>query len=219
MNLNVTNLEYNLIKKQLKILETAYKQSNDKKVLESVKTRVYFELTSGINEFTEYFGKELEACQMTNLKEIDELREKIMANLNIKHLPKIEAKSLKKKLKLSDKDLASLIRGYNESINKKPLTYYSQKIDEKLVILYYENEECSAAVCSTIKNKRSLVPGFCHFCNTVRSCDEILFIANTRATKKDYSSIGVYCCLNYEKCNADIIDTNNLRKFINYKCD
>jgi len=214
--MKITNIDYNFIKAQLKTLESAYKQSNDKEVLSSVQTRIYFNLVEKIDGFEKNFSEHFESFKMSNLKEIDELSEAILESMNIIHLPEVSEPDLKKKIKLSDRDLASLIRGYNEAV-KTPLTYYSQKIDEKLAILYYEDNIFTSVICNTIKNKKAIIPSFCHFCNTLRKGDEIVFIANTKSTHKDYSTLGVYCCLDYRACNKEITNKDNLIKFINYK--
>ena len=32
----------------------------------------------------------------------------------------------------------------------------------------------------------------------------------------EYSSVGQYCCSNYQQCNKDIVDSNKLIEFLSY---
>lgn len=55
MSLEISNIEYNLIRKKLKQLEEAYKQSNDDIIRISVKDRMFFDLCTGIPLFMNFF--------------------------------------------------------------------------------------------------------------------------------------------------------------------
>lgn len=163
------------------------------------------------------FGKELENCMMSSLKEICELTNRILEKVEINKLEEIDIKTAKKILKLKQKQLIKFIKSYNDAIKVHNLTYFSMILDNKFIILtvsngkYYGNV---SEISKEIRNKKSL----CYFCNSFRDGNEIIFATNTlKKSNGEYSSIGQYCCSNYQKCNKEIIDINNLIEFLTYK--
>ena len=216
MKFIVSNIEYNHVKKGLKRLEGAYNQSHDDTIRKAVKEKTYFDLAFTIEGFGERFYGAFETCQMQNLKEIDELAGTVLTQLEVTPLPQIEASTLKKRLKLKEKPMNSFVRGYNESTAKTSLTYYSQQIDEKLVLLHYKDGEFIGVVGDVLR-KKGIGQSLCAFCNQFRRGEEIAMVTNNVKTPEGaYSTLGQYICLDHVKCNADILEENKLMDFMTY---
>ena len=122
-------------------------------------------------------------------------------------------------LKLKDKQLKSFIKGYNEAVAKKPLTYYSQRIDDRLVFMTVQDGEFVGAATEVSKDRRN-GECLCHFCRRFRRGDDIVFVTNTaRTAKGEYSSIGQTICSDYESCNRELEDKPPVVKFLRYHID
>lgn len=175
MKLNVNNIEFNHINKNLKLLEDTYRQSNDKNVRNAVKEQVFNELCKIINNFKDKFFKTFDLCNMNSLKDIDLLKETILGNIEVIKLQPINIDLFKKNKKLKNKPLKLFVESFNKAITKSPLTYYSQIIDQNFIIMFPDNEKYDLVVSNiskTHKTRKSL----CNFCNTFRDKDEIIFV-------------------------------------------
>lgn len=216
----VSNEDYNFLRRRMARLEEVYKQSNDPLVRRAVRDTTLYDICERFPSFFEDYGERFEACQMSSLLEITELNDFVMAKYSVEPLKPIESeKQVKKMLKLKDKQLKSFIKGYNDAVAKKPLTYYSQRIDDRLVFMTVQDGEFVGSSTEISKNGRN-GECLCHFCRTFRRGDDIVFVTNTaRTVKGDYSSIGQTICSDYEKCNRVIEDKKPVVKFLRYQID
>lgn len=215
----IRNEDYNFLKKRMLRLEESYKQSNDQKIRQIVKEQVLYEIIERFPTFFEEYADNFENCQMASLIEITNLIDLVMSKYSVEKLPPITEKEAKKILKLNDKTLKKFVKGYNDAVVNKDLTYYSQRIDDKLVFLTRQDDNSIGLVTnvnSNVRNKECL----CHFCRQFRRGDEILFVKNiTQTTKGYYSCIGQTVCSDYERCNKSIESNKTLIKFLRYNID
>lgn len=215
----VTNEDYNFLRVRMRRLEEAYKQCIDQKVRQAVKERTLYEICERFPNFFEDYAEAFEACQMSSLREIVDLTDMVLGKYSVEKLPTIQASQVKKMLKLKDKALNSFVKGYNDAVAQRDLTYYSQRIDDKLVFLTQKDRELVGAVTQVSKAQRK-GECLCHFCRKFRRGDEILFVTNSaRTAKGEYSSLGQSICSDYERCNQDIVDRERVVKFLRYKSD
>lgn len=215
----VTNEDYNFLRVRMRRLEEAYKQCIDQKVRQAVKERTLYEICERFPNFFEDYAEAFEACQMSSLREIVDLTDMVLGKYSVEKLPTIQASQVKKMLKLKDKALNSFVKGYNDAVAQRDLTYYSQRIDDKLVFLTQKDGELVGAVTQVSKAQRK-GECLCHFCRKFRRGDEILFVTNSaRTAKGEYSSLGQSICSDYERCNQDIEDRERVVKFLRYKSD
>lgn len=216
MNLELSNEEYNFIRMRMKRLEETYKQTIDPTIRIAVKDRTCYEILENVPVFYEIFGEKLENCQMSSLKEITDVTDYIMNSLTVIKLEEIDIQTAKKVLKLKQKQLLLFVKAYNEAVKNENLTYFSKQIDNKFIMLACSDGEYYGTVSTMPKNskyKKSL----CCFCNNFRNGDEITFVTNSlRKDNDEYSSIGQYCCSDYQKCNKDIVDSQKLIRFLSY---
>ncbi len=215
----VTNEDYNFLRVRMRRLEETYKQCIDQKVRQAVKERTLYEICERFPNFFEDYAEAFEACQMSSLREIVDLTDMVLGKYSVEKLPTIQASQVKKMLKLKDKALNSFVKGYNDAVAQRDLTYYSQRIDDKLVFLTQKDGELVGAVTQVSKAQRK-GECLCHFCRKFRRGDEILFVTNSaRTAKGEYSSLGQSICSDYERCNQDIEDRERVVKFLRYKSD
>lgn len=215
----VTNEDYNFLRVRMRRLEEAYKQCIDQKVRQAVKERTLYEICERFPNFFEDYAEAFETCQMSSLREIVDLTDMVLGKYSVEKLPTIQASQVKKMLKLKDKALNSFVKGYNDAVAQRDLTYYSQRIDDKLVFLTQKDGELVGAVTQVSKAQRK-GECLCHFCRKFRRGDEILFVTNSaRTAKGEYSSLGQSICSDYERCNQDIEDRERVVKFLRYKSD
>lgn len=215
----VKNEDFNFLRKRMFRLEEAYKQSNDEKIRQIVKEKTLYEICERFPTFFEKYSESFEACKMSSLIEITNLIDFVMSKYSVESLPQITEKEAKKVLRLKDRSLKIFLRGYNDAMLNEKLTYYSQRIDDRLVCLAMKDNEFVGTVTNitpNIRNRECL----CHFCRQFRRGDDILYITNTAKTiKGDYSSIGQTICSNYEMCNKDIESSDALVKFLSFKLE
>lgn len=213
----VKNEEYNFLRKRMLRLEEVYKQSSDQKVRQVVKEKTLYEICDRFPDFYEEYQDSFEACKMSSLMEISNLIDLVMSKYSVEALSPITEKEAKKILKLKDKPLKIFVKGYNDAITNKNLTYYSQRIDDKLVFLTMDDNKFVGSVTNVTPNARN-GECLCHFCRQFRRGNDILFITNTAKTSKgDYSSIGQTVCSDYSRCNKDIEARDAVVKFLKYK--
>lgn len=213
----IRNEDYNFIKKRMLRLEEAYKQSNDQKVRQLVKEQVLYEISERFPRFLEEYAASFANCQMSSLREITELTVHVLSKYSVEKLPPLTEKEAKRVLKLKDKALKLFVRGYNAAIVSKDLTYYSQRIDDKLVFFTTQDNMPLGLVSSinpNVRNKECM----CYFCKQFRRGKNIVFITNSVKTKEgNYSCIGQTVCSDYEMCNRSIESNKTLVKFFKYK--
>lgn len=217
MSLEIKNTEYNLIRQKLKRLEEAYGQSCDDNIRKSTKETAFMDLCMQIPAFYESFSEDFDKCQMISLRQIVDLSDAVLSQLDVQKLSRLELSQAKKILKLKEKALNQFLRGYNETAERRPLTYYSQQIDEKMVFLYYQDGQFIGVVGNVSKSQK-MRESLCAFCNNFRKGDEIVFVSNTVSSANgDYSTLGQYCCKDTEKCNSSILDPTGLVNFMTYR--
>ena len=216
----ISNEDYNFLRKRMLRLEESYKQSNDSTVRRAVRDKTLFDICERFPDFLYEYGDVFECCAMSSLKEITDLYDLVMGRFSIKQLPKIESeKEVKRLLKLKDKALKSFIKGYNEAVETHNLTYYSQRIDDKLVFLTVQDGEFVGAATDVSRSQRN-GECLCHVCRRFKRGPEITFVTNTaKTTKGEYSSLGQTICSDYESCNREVEDREPLVKFLRYKLD
>lgn len=216
----VSNEDFNFLRKRMARLEEVYKQSNDPVVRCAVRDKTLFDICERFPSFYEDFGESFEGCKMSSLMEITALFDSVMGQYSVEPLQPITSeKQVKKMLKLKDKQLKSFIKGYNEAVAKKPLTYYSQRIDDKLVFMTVQDGEFIGAATEVSKDRRN-GECLCYFCRRFRRGDDIVFVTNTaRTAKGEYSSIGQTICSDYESCNRELEDKPPVVKFLRYHID
>lgn len=216
----VSNEDFNFLKKRMSRLECVYKDSIDLAVRRAVRDKTLYDICERFPTFLEEHGEAFEACKMESLMEITTLFDKVMGKYLIEPLKQIESeKQVKKMLKLKDKQLKTFIKSYNEAVAKKSLTYYSQRIDDKLVFMTVQDGEFVGAA-TEISKGRCKGKSLCHFCNSFKMGDEIVFVTNSVRTAKDeYSSIGQTICSDYESCNREVENKPPIIKFLKYHID
>ncbi len=216
MPLEIYNTDYNMLRKKIEQLRETYMQSSDENVRNVVKEQVFYDLCEKIELFENHFAQYFETCKMNSLKEIDELAAEIFKNVSVIKMPKIQYEQIVKRIKMASKNLKEIARNYNETIKQESLTYYSQIIDTKMVFIFFHDDELHTVLCdvSQYNGVRKL---HCRFCNSFRQSCEMGFVSNTIKFKKnEYSTLGINCCLDYNKCNQDILETQKLTDFMSY---
>lgn len=213
----IKNEDYNFLRKRMLRLEETYKQSTDQKVRQVVKEKTLYEICDRFPNFYDKFSYLFDKCQMSSLIEITDLIDNVMSKYSVEPLMHITENEIKRLLKLKEKNLRAFVREYNAEIENKKLTYYSQRIDNKLVFLTIDGDKIVGTVTDITPNIRSK-ECLCHFCRQFRRGDDIIFVTNINKNHKgDYSSIGQTVCSNYEMCNKNIESREDLIKFLEYK--
>ena len=216
----ISNEDYNFLRKRMMRLEESYKQSNDQTVRKAVRDKTLFDICERFPDFLYDYGDAFECCAMSSLKEITDLFDSVMGRYSIEPLPKIQSeKDVKRLLKLKDKALKTFIKGYNDAVETHNLTYYSQRIDDKLVFLTVQDGEFVGAATDVSRSQRN-GECLCHVCRKFKRGGDITFVTNTaKTTKGEYSSLGQTICSDYESCNREVEDREPLVKFLRYKLD
>lgn len=216
MKFEMSNEEYNFVRKRLKRLEETYNQTIDPSIRIAVKDQICYELYERVPAFYDIFGGMLENCRMSSLKEITDITDKISESLEVGRLQEVDVQTAKKILKLKQKQLMLFLKVYNEAVKKEDLTYFSARQDNKFIFMTYKDGEFYGAVSDLPKDEKHKKSPCC-FCNSFRNGDEIVFATNTlKKSNGEYSSIGQYCCSDYQQCNKDIVDSDKLIEFLSY---
>lgn len=214
--MEIKNNEYNFLRKRLKRLEEVYKQSCDLIVRNAVKETTLYDIEEGIPGFYDTYAEKFEECKMESLKEVLDLTDEILGNYTIEKLPKIEVKEAKKIFKVKERALNAFVKAYNAAVEKENLSYFSQRVDDKLLLLTYEEGEFLGAVASVQRNRRNK-EALCPFCKQFRRGEDIVFMTtNVKEAKSEFAVVGQYCCSEYEICNRDIEEIESVKKFIRY---
>lgn len=212
----ISNEDYNFLMVRMRGLEETYKQCIDAKVRNIVKEKIFCEICIRFPTFFECYGDYFQQCKMSSLKEICDLIDLVNSKYVVKRMPYIREKQIMKILKLKEKSLKAFVKDYNNAIEGKNLTYYSKKMDDKLVLLSQHDGELIGAVTQGFSfkgNKECL----CYFCGKFRRGNEILFVTNSvRTAKGKYASIGQTICSDFELCNKNIEKKQNVIRFLSY---
>lgn len=207
----IRNHQYNMIKKQVKLLQNACSTVSDPKVVEAVRTtavtkvleafpeatalqKQYFEKISTLNR-TEDFQTYLQSLEPF-LAEFEQV-----SSAQIKKLfPKV------KKLKLPDLDV----------LDYKYVTYigWTDIATNKMFLLYHlDGKLVGIEGKFTRANKKSI----CCLCNRHEEVALFSAIAKSKpanASPDYYKAIGNYMCVSSDICNKNISDVEVLEKFI-----
>lgn len=207
----IRNHQYNLVKKQVGILQHACNTVSDPKVVESVRFSAHSKILEAFPDATELQKQSLERISALNTKGdfqqyLHSLEpclaefERVTDNQLKKLFPK------NKKLKVPD--LASIDYRY--------VTYlgWTDIATNKLFIVYHLNGQLVGVEGRfTPMNKKSV----CFLCNRHEEVALFSAIAKSKPAKASadyYKAIGNYMCVNSDACNKNITDVTSLEKFI-----
>ncbi|TCZ80186.1 elongation factor G-binding protein [Paenibacillus albiflavus] len=207
----IRNHQYNLITRQVGLLQQAYDNVSDKKVINGVKNNIHARIIAAFPEATELQIEQLDQAAAlssnddclqylsslkTNLIAFDTVTEKQIKKL----FPKI------KKLKVLDL----------ESIDYRYITYlgWTDIATNRLFIVYHLNGKLVGIEGRyTPLTKKST----CFLCNRpqeVALYSAITKFKPTNAASDYYKAIGNYMCVDSTTCNKHITDVAKLEKFI-----
>ena len=82
----VSNEDFNFLRKRMARLEEVYKQSNDSVVRCAVRDKTLFDICERFPSFYEDFGESFEACKMSSLMEITALFDSVMGQYSVEPL-------------------------------------------------------------------------------------------------------------------------------------
>jgi hypothetical protein len=205
----IRNHHYNLVKKQVTLVQNACNTVTDPKVVESVRFSAQAKILEAFPEATE--------LQKQTLDKISALRtsgdfQQYLHSLEpyLAEFPKVTGNQLNKLFpkikKLKVPDLTSIDYRY--------VTYlgWSDIATNKLFLVYHLNGK-------TVGIEGRYTPankGVCFVCN--RHEDVALFSAITKtkpanASPDYYKAIGNYLCVNSDVCNKNITDVSALERF------
>ncbi|AOZ93901.1 FusB/FusC family EF-G-binding protein [Paenibacillus crassostreae] len=207
----IRNNQYNLIKKQVGLLQHACNTVSDPKVIEAVRYSAQSKIIDALPGITEFQKQMLENISTLNtsgefhqylrslepyMEEFKQVSEKQI----IKLFPKIKKMKVPDLTEIDYRYMTYL--GWNDiALNKLFLVYY---LNGKLVGV---EGKCTPA------NKK----GFCLFCKRYEEVAFLSVITKSKpanATPDYYKAIGNYVCVNSETCNKNITDVSALEKFI-----
>lgn len=207
----IRNHQYNLIKKQVGLLQNTCATVADPKIVESVRSNMQFKLTEAFPEASEAArGLVLRGAELGTAPEF-QLYLASLESCRIAFEPGTEQQLKKlfpkiKKLKLPDLD----------TIDWKAISYlgWSDIAANKLFIVYpLDGRLVGIEGRFTPTNKK----GTCFVCN--RQTEVGLFTALTKsrpvnASPDYYKAIGNYMCADSEVCNGNITDPAPLEQFL-----
>lgn len=78
-----------------------------------------------------------------------------MSHLDVKRLAPLEISVAKRIFKLKGKALNQFVRGFNAAVIKRPLTYYSQQIDQKFIFIFDNDGEYHGVVGNVSKTHKT----------------------------------------------------------------
>lgn len=207
----IRNHQYNLIKKQVDLLQNTCKSVSDPKVVEAVRQSAQSKIAEALPDAKELHGQMIEQIPllstagefqqyMRSLEPYQAEFRRVTENQVKKLFPKI------KKLKVPD--LAA--------IDYRFVTYlgWNDIATNKLFLVYHlDGQLVGVEGRFTPTNKKSV----CFLCN--RHEEVALFTAITKARPANaspdyYKAIGNYMCVNSAACNKNITDVTALEKFI-----
>ncbi|WP_053375980.1 FusB/FusC family EF-G-binding protein [Paenibacillus sp. FJAT-27812] len=206
----IRNHQYNLIKKQVNLLQTACNTVSDPKVVEAVRSSAQIKSIEAFPEATELQKQHLEKISTLNKTEdfqhyLESLEPLMMpfAEVTAAQIKKLFHKV--KKLKVPDLD----------AFDYRYVTYMGWRdiASNKLFLVYRLNGQLVGIEGKlTPTNKKST----CFLCNRHEEIALITAIAKkpANASPDYYKAIGNYMCVNSDVCNKNITDTAALDKFI-----
>lgn len=206
----IRNHQYNLIKKQVDLLQKAANSVSDPKVVESVRYSAQSKLIEAFPEITEDQKQPLE--QISSLRTAEEFRQYLYAlKPYLTHLSQVTGNQLNKLFpkikKLKAPDLTAIDFRY--------VTYlgWVDIASNKMFLVYPLNGQWVGIEGRyTPSNK-----GVCFLCN--RHEEVALFSAVTKsrpanASPDYYKAIGNYMCVDSAVCNKNITDVSALEMFV-----
>ncbi|MGO4344286.1 FusB/FusC family EF-G-binding protein [Paenibacillus sp. MCAF9] len=206
----IRNHQYNLIKKQAHLLQTACNTVSDPKVVEAVRYSTQTKISEAFPGATDLQKHELEKLATLNrTEEIQSYLQSLQPLMS--EFTQVTAAQIKKlfpkvkKLKVPDLD----------DIDYRYVTYmgWTDIASNKLFLIYRQDGQLIGIEGKfTPTNKKSN----CFLCN--RHEEVALFTAITKsrpanASPDYYKAIGNYMCVNSKACNANITDVTVLEKF------
>lgn len=206
----IQNHHYNLIKKQVDVLQRACNTVSDHKVVESVRYSAQSKIIEAFPDAAEHQKEMLEKIATLHTAEefqqyLDSLEPyrtsfpQVTGKQIAKLFPKI------KKLKTPDLD----------TVDYRHVTYlgWSDIASNRLFLVYPLNGQ-------TVGIEGRYTPankGVCFLCNRMEDVALFTTIAKSKpanASPDYYKAIGNYMCMNSEVCNKNITDITALEKFI-----
>ena len=207
----IRNHQYNMIKKQVKLLQNACSTVSDPKVVEAVRTTAVTKVLDAFPEATAFQKQYFEKISTLNRTEdfqtyLQSLEpflaefEKVSSAQIKKLFPKV------KKLKLPDLDV----------LDYKSITYigWTDIATNKMFLLYnLDGKLVGIEGKFTRANKKST----CCLCNRHEEVALFSAIAKSKpanASPDYYKAIGNYMCVSSDICNKNISEVEVLEKFI-----
>ncbi|WP_054024825.1 FusB/FusC family EF-G-binding protein [Bacillus sp. FJAT-28004] len=207
----IRNHQYNLIKKQANLLQTACNTVSDPKVVEAVRYSTQTKIIEALPDATDLQKHDLE--KLATLNRTEEFQHYLQSlqplMLEFTQVTAAQIKKLFPKVKkLKVPDLADIDYRY--------VTYmgWTDIATNRLFLMYHlDGQLIGIEGKFTPTNKKST----CFLCN--RHEEVALFTAITKskpanASPDYYKAIGNYMCVNSEACNTNITDVTILEKFI-----
>lgn len=208
----IRNHQYNLIKKQVNLLQNACNTVSDPKVVEAVRTSASAKLIEAFPEATILQKHHLEKLSSLNRTEDFQLYlnslEPLMTEFEPVSVAQIK-KLFPKVKKLKVPDLSALDFRYVTYIG------WTDIATNKMFLLYHLDEQLIGIEGRfTRANKKSI----CCLCNRHEEVALFSSISKSRpanASPDYYKAIGNYMCVNSDICNKNISDVTVLERFIN----
>ncbi|CAG7641260.1 FusB/FusC family EF-G-binding protein [Paenibacillus allorhizosphaerae] len=207
----IRNHQYNLITKQLDLLQHAYNTVSDQKVVESVKYSAEAKIIEAFGHVTEDQQRLL--SEISALKTADDFQKYALAlEPYVIPFPQVTEKQIKKLFHKNKKlDIPKVA-----SIDYAHSTYLGW-IDistNKMFLVYQQSGQIIGIEGKfTPTNKKST----CFICNKQREAALFTAVSKTRpanASPDYYKAVGNYMCIHSEDCNKSITDVTALEKFI-----
>ncbi len=207
----IRNHQYNLIQKQMDLLQQTYRTVSDPKVVESVR---YSAESKTIEAFDQVTGVQHEMlAAISNLKTAEDFQAYGRSlEPYLTPFPQVTEKQIKKLFHKNKKlALPSLA-----TISYERLTYlgWLDISTNKMFLVYDLNGQIVGIEGKfTPLNKK----GICFICN--KHEEVALFSAVTKsrpvnANSDYYKAVGNYMCIHSDACNKNITDVTSLEKFI-----
>jgi len=207
----IRNHQYNLITKQVGLLQQAYVNVSDKKVINGVKSNIHARIIEAFPEASDTQIEQLD--QAAALSSNDDCLQYISSlKPNLTAFDSVTEKQIKK---LFPK-IKKLIVPDLDSIDFRYITYlgWTDIATNRLFIVYHLNGKLVGIEGRfTPLTKKST----CFLCN--RPQEVALYSAVTKfkpinASSDYYKAIGNYICVDNATCNKHITDVSKLEKFI-----
>lgn len=146
---------------------------------------------------------------------IEELKSIVLNSVEVEKLPHVDMPTVKKIFKkLREEDQRAICQAFNNVVDKRNISFYTQSFENKKAILYCDDENFHGAICETMTYSK-VGETCCHFCNTFRKGDEIEYLTFVDKGKNgNYKSRTIACCSDQVYCNEHILTMDPLIKFL-----